>query len=103
MSFSENKESRFGAEAASVVTPSFPLQLLLVEDDLGDAVLVQELLSDAAPHLQVTSTSARSARPRSDCPAASTASCSTSACPTPSGWSRSSGCAASRRTRRSSC
>ncbi len=54
MSFSsEHKEPRFGAEAASVVAPSFPLQLLLVEDDLGDAVLVQELLSDAAPQLQV--------------------------------------------------
>ncbi|MDR9367520.1 SpoIIE family protein phosphatase [Conexibacter sp. JD483] len=36
-----------------MVTPSYPLRLLLVEDDLGDAVLVQELLSDAAPHLDV--------------------------------------------------
>jgi serine phosphatase RsbU (regulator of sigma subunit) len=31
-----------------------PAQLLLVEDDDGDAILVQELLSDAAPHLHVT-------------------------------------------------
>jgi serine phosphatase RsbU (regulator of sigma subunit) len=41
------------AEAISPVPASFPVQLLLVEDDLGDAVLVQELLSDAAPHLRV--------------------------------------------------
>lgn len=32
---------------------SFPVQLLLVEDDLGDAVLVQELLADAAPQMEV--------------------------------------------------
>lgn len=32
---------------------TFPVQLLLVEDDLGDAVLVQELLADAAPHMHV--------------------------------------------------
>jgi serine phosphatase RsbU (regulator of sigma subunit) len=30
---------------------AFPLQLLLVEDDVGDAVLVQELLATAAPHI----------------------------------------------------
>ncbi|WP_041733778.1 PP2C family protein-serine/threonine phosphatase [Conexibacter woesei] len=32
---------------------TFPVQLLLVEDDLGDAVLVQELLADAAPQMEV--------------------------------------------------
>lgn len=32
---------------------TYPVQLLLVEDDLGDAVLVQELLSDAAPQMEV--------------------------------------------------
>ena len=32
---------------------TFPVQLLLVEDDLGDAVLVQELLADVAPQMEV--------------------------------------------------
>ncbi len=32
---------------------SYPVQLLLVEDDLGDAILVQELLADAAPQMEV--------------------------------------------------
>jgi serine phosphatase RsbU (regulator of sigma subunit) len=49
---SENKATGTGLEA-SVVSSAFPLQLLLVEDDLGDAVLVQELLADAAPQLRV--------------------------------------------------
>ncbi|MDO8209901.1 PP2C family protein-serine/threonine phosphatase [Conexibacter sp. CPCC 206217] len=44
---------RAGVDAAATMPATFPLQLLLVEDDLGDAVLVQELLADAAPHLQV--------------------------------------------------
>jgi serine phosphatase RsbU (regulator of sigma subunit) len=37
----------------SAVSLSFPVQLLLVEDDLGDAVLVQELLADSAPRMHV--------------------------------------------------
>ncbi len=32
---------------------SLPVQLLLVEDDLADALLVQELLADAAPHIEL--------------------------------------------------
>jgi serine phosphatase RsbU (regulator of sigma subunit) len=45
---------RAGAETApTTASVTFPVQLLLVEDDLGDAVLVQELLADAAPHMQV--------------------------------------------------
>lgn len=44
---------RPGVESASTMPATFPVQLLLVEDDLGDAVLVQELLADSAPHLQV--------------------------------------------------
>jgi serine phosphatase RsbU (regulator of sigma subunit) len=31
---------------------TFPVQLLLVEDDAGDALLVQELLAVAAPHIE---------------------------------------------------
>ncbi|MBB4661613.1 PP2C family protein-serine/threonine phosphatase [Conexibacter arvalis] len=31
----------------------FPVQLLLVEDDVGDALLVRELLADAAPQMEV--------------------------------------------------
>lgn len=36
------------------VSVSLPIQLLLVEDDAGDALLVQSLLADAAPHVDVT-------------------------------------------------
>ncbi|HYV17321.1 MAG TPA: SpoIIE family protein phosphatase [Conexibacter sp.] len=32
---------------------ALPLQLLLVEDDAGDALLVAELLADAAPHVEI--------------------------------------------------
>lgn len=45
--------SRSGREVGTAVSMTFPVQLLLVEDDLGDAVLVQELLADAAPHMEV--------------------------------------------------
>lgn len=40
-------------DASAPVTATFPVQLLLVEDDPGDALLVQELLSDAAPQMEV--------------------------------------------------
>jgi serine phosphatase RsbU (regulator of sigma subunit) len=40
-------------ESQAAVSLTFPVQLLLVEDDLGDAVLVQELLASAAPRMHV--------------------------------------------------
>jgi len=38
---------------AAAMSMTFPVQLLLVEDDAGDAVLVRELLADAAPQMEV--------------------------------------------------
>lgn len=40
-------------QARSSPSSRFPVQLLLVEDDPGDALLVESLLSDAAPHMEV--------------------------------------------------
>lgn len=39
-------------QGAGAMSSTLPLQLLLVEDDLGDALLVQELLATAAPHIE---------------------------------------------------
>lgn len=39
-------------QGAGSMSSTLPLQLLLVEDDLGDALLVQELLATAAPHIE---------------------------------------------------
>jgi serine phosphatase RsbU (regulator of sigma subunit) len=41
-------------DADRVTSAAFPVQVLLVEDDAGDALLVQELLSAAAAHIAVT-------------------------------------------------
>jgi len=38
---------------AAAMSMTFPVQLLLVEDDVADAVLVRELLADAAPQMDV--------------------------------------------------
>jgi serine phosphatase RsbU (regulator of sigma subunit) len=40
-------------DASAQVPASFPVQLLLVEDDPGDALIVQELLADAEPQMEV--------------------------------------------------
>lgn len=40
-------------DGSAALSATFPLQLLLVEDDLGDALLVQELLATAAPHVEM--------------------------------------------------
>lgn len=40
-------------EGRSSPSSRFPVQLLLVEDDPGDALLVETLLEDAAPHMAV--------------------------------------------------
>lgn len=43
---------RLAENAAGAVISALPVQLLLVEDDLGDALLVQEQLAVAAPHVE---------------------------------------------------
>jgi serine phosphatase RsbU (regulator of sigma subunit) len=45
--------ARPDTEAARAASTRFPVQLLLVEDDPGDALIVQELLADAAPTIEV--------------------------------------------------
>jgi serine phosphatase RsbU (regulator of sigma subunit) len=35
------------------MSPTLPVQVLLVEDDAGDALLVEELLAESAPHMTI--------------------------------------------------
>jgi hypothetical protein len=65
-----------------------PIVVLLIEDDDGDALLVEELLSDGA--LNVRLIRSRTLREGLDrLPARSLACCSTSGCPMWSAWIRS--------------
>ena len=59
--------------------------ILLVEDDDGDALLVEELLDVAARRASRPRATLAEARARATWPR-STASCSTSTCPTPRAW-----------------
>ena len=74
-----------GASDPEDVVPGRALRVLLVEDDDGDALLVQDLLRGLAARRSTLQRAPRWPRPRGRCRAASTACCSTSACPTPTG------------------